>query len=382
MLRILHVVPTYLPATRYGGPIRSVHGLCKALVARGHDVHVFTTNVDGQGVSMVKTNQAVNVEGVKVWYFATGLGRRLYRSPDMWSALKRDVASFDLIHLHSVFLWPTAAAARAARCAGVPYVLSPRGMLVSNLIRERSRIAKSLWIALFERTNINNAASVHVTANLEAEELRRIGLSARRIDVVPNGVDIPPASSVEGSALGGCRPPRVLSLGRISWKKGIERLIVAMTVVPEAELWIAGNDDEGLKPRLEALAKEMGVWQRTRFMGPVKDDDKWALIRSCDILAMPSLSENFGIAALEAMACGRAVIVSPDVGIAEVVEETGSGLVAGGDPDAFGRALLSLVCDDQRRRAMGVAGREAAMARFSWPAIGEKLDRVYRECLS
>ena len=82
-MRLLHVTPTYLPATRYGGPIQSVHGLCTALAARGHDVHVFTTNVDGRGDSAVPLARCVPTDGVGVWYFPSRWLRRLYWSPPM-----------------------------------------------------------------------------------------------------------------------------------------------------------------------------------------------------------------------------------------------------------------------------------------------------------
>src|SRR6185295_8900770 len=122
-MRLLHVVPTYFPAVRYGGPIHSVHGLCAALSARGNDVHVFTTNVDGAGDSNVPLGRPVTMNGVKVWYFPSSRFRRLYWSPPMRRALDAEVRGFDIVHLHSVFLWPTWAAARMARRAGVPYVL-------------------------------------------------------------------------------------------------------------------------------------------------------------------------------------------------------------------------------------------------------------------
>ena len=82
-MKILHVVPTYYPAVRYGGPIQSVHGLTTALAAQGHNVHVYTTNVDGEGISPVSLDQPARLDGVTVWYFATSAGRRLYRSPAM-----------------------------------------------------------------------------------------------------------------------------------------------------------------------------------------------------------------------------------------------------------------------------------------------------------
>src|SRR5688572_27531957 len=110
-MRILHVVPTYLPATRYGGPIYSVHGLCKALVELGHEVEVCTTSVDGPGDSVVPYEQPVLLDGVRVRYFRSARLRRLYYAPDMKRYLREAMRAFDVLHLHSVFLWPTSMAA-------------------------------------------------------------------------------------------------------------------------------------------------------------------------------------------------------------------------------------------------------------------------------
>src|SRR5262245_32315117 len=158
----------------------SVHSLCVALAKRGHDMLVYTTNVDGLGESDVPIDTPVEMDGVSVNYFATGRGRRLFRSPAMGVRFKRTIGGFDLVHLHSAFLWPTTAAAVAARRYNVPYVLSPRGMLVADLIRRKSRWAKEAWIRLFERRNAAEAAAVHVTANLEGLEFSRLGFKDRK----------------------------------------------------------------------------------------------------------------------------------------------------------------------------------------------------------
>src|SRR5262249_13257793 len=124
-MRILHVVPTYLPATRYGGPIFAVHGLCCALAARGHEVEVFTTNVDGPTDSDVPRDTPVRLGNVQVRYFPSSHLRRLYWSPPLARAISAQINNFEIVHLHSVFLWPTWAAARSARKFKVPYVISP-----------------------------------------------------------------------------------------------------------------------------------------------------------------------------------------------------------------------------------------------------------------
>jgi glycosyltransferase involved in cell wall biosynthesis len=379
-MRVLHVVPSYLPAVRYGGPIYSVHALCRALAARGHDIHVYTTNVDGPGSSDVSLHEPVLIDGVKVRYFACGCGRRLYRSPDMGRAINAEVTKFDMLHLHSVFLWPTLAAARAARQASVPFVLAPRGMLVGDLIERKSRLRKTLWIRLFERANLTGAAAIHVTSELEKAEFAKLGIPVRRVVVVANGIDLPElVKSCPGPSA--AQRPYVLSLGRINWKKGLDRLVSAMAYVPDADLLIAGNDEESYQPRLEAMVRDLQLSTRVRFLGPVHAEEKWNLIRSATLFALPSYSENFGIAALEAMACGCPVVVTPEVGLAAAIGDAGAGIVVNGESKELGAAISALISDPLRRTRMGEVGKKLAARDYSWARIAEQTEQLYERCL-
>ena len=403
-LRILHVVPTYLPALRYGGPIISVHGLCKALVRRGHEVHVYTTNVDGAGESDVPTGTPVDLDGVKVWYFSVPGLRRLYWSPAMKAALSARMGSFDIVHTHSVFLWPTWAAARAARHRQVPYMLAPRGMLVRDLIRRKSRGLKHLWIRLIEQDNLRHAAAIHATSELEAEDLRAFGFVLPPIEVVPNGVDlatergIGPADErgidlaadragllpdAAATTSAGARlhelmnAPYLLFIGRINWKKGLDRLLPALAALPDIRLLIAGNDEENYQPVLEAQAQACGVAQRTHFLGPVYGTDKLALLRGAQALVLPSYSENFGNVVLEAMAAGCPVVLTAAVGAAEIVSQSGAGLVVSGEAPELAQALRQITTDGARRNHMGRLGLATVRERFSWDAIAQSMEACY-----
>ena len=270
-MRILHVVPSFLPAVRYGGTITSVHGLCRGLAGLGHDVHVFTTNVDGPADSPVPTDTPVALDGVTVRYFPSPRLRRLFWSPRLGLALRDAVTSFDVVHTHSIFLWPTWAASRAARRCRVPCVVSPRGMLEKELVRRRSRWVKTAWLALIERRNLEGAAAIHFTSERERREARRFGYRLRGEAVIPNGADLPqPHEGARGEispaisrALADPRP-YYLFLGRISWKKGLDRLLRALALVPDARLVVAGNDDEGYWPQMERMIGELGIADRVR----------------------------------------------------------------------------------------------------------------------
>ena len=379
-MKLLHVVPSYLPAVRYGGPIYSVHALCAALAARGHDVDVYTTNADGAGVSDVPVGTRVLRDGVAVTYFPTGAGRRLFRSPAMRAALAANVRAFDIVHTHSVFLWPTLAAARAARRFGVPYVMSPRGMLVGDLIQRKSSFLKRAWIALFERRNLAAAAAVHATSELEAAEIQRLQLPFRTMKIIPNGIDSQAAAETP-APLPQSEPrlPVILSLGRINWKKRLDLLIEALPHVPQARLIIAGNDEERCRAKLEQLAQRLDVGHRVEFAGPVYGADKWRLLACADLFALLSHSENFGNAALEAMAAGVPVVTRSAVGIAGAVRHAGAGVVVDGDAAMVGAAMASLLANPATRRRMSEAGRRAAREQFSWPAIAASMEDLYRQ---
>jgi glycosyltransferase involved in cell wall biosynthesis len=387
MLRILHVVPTYIPAYRYGGPIYSVHGLCKALVLLGHDVSVFTTNVDGDNDSDVPLGQPVDIDGVKVSYFPSKRLRRLYWSPPMKTSLEKQIPNSDIVHLHSIFLWPTWAAARSARRMGTPYIIAPRGMLVKELVARKSHFAKSLWISLIERNNLEHAAAIHVTTENEKEEARKFGFTLPAVSTVPNGVDVEElrkcpiniAPSISDIIQ---KKPFILYLGRINWKKGIDRLIPALSHVPDVPLVIAGNDEENYRPEIETIATSHGVSDRITFTGFVYGDDKAALLQNASVLVLPSYSENFGNVVLEAMAVGCPVVVTPEVGVADLVQSSGAGMVIIGSPETMGRGLQQMLSDPQRRKRMGERGRQTVEEHFTWSSIGAQMVGLYEKIIA
>jgi glycosyltransferase involved in cell wall biosynthesis len=356
-------------------------------VAIGHDVHVFTTNVDGPTDSDVPLDRPVDLDGVKVSYFLSRSMRRVYWSPPMRQALGDKIREFDLVHLHSIFLWPTWAAARAARRAGVPYVLAPRGMLSQDLVRRKNRWVKSAWIAMIERKNLESAAAIHVTSELEMEEAKGFDFRWPPLEVVPNGVDLSSHPDASGSVSGAVRsvvegPPFLLFLGRVNWKKGLDRLIRALGNVPGVGLAIAGNDEEGYSPRLRVLAGECGVSDRVSFLGAVNGREKAMLLKAALALVLPSHFENFGNVVLEAMAMRCPVVVTPEVGAASIVRETKAGVVVPGEPVTLGAALLALVAAPERRQAMGEAGRDAVEKQFTWEAVARRMVAVYNQAIA
>lgn len=382
-MKILHVTPTYLPAVRYGGPIFAVHGLCRALAARGHQVDVFTTTIDGPNDSDVPLEVAVNLESVQVHYFRSPVLRRLAWAPAMKGALRQEAAKVGVMHLHSVFLWPTHAAASEAQRARTPYVISPRGALVKELVKKRNQLLKSAWIALTERSNFEHAAAIHVTSRAEETELQRFGWNLPRIAVIPNGTDEPvhpvglPASDIQQITK---QQPLVLFLGRLSWIKGLDRLLQAFALTRTGTLAIVGPDYENLLPHLSHLAGKLGVAERVHILPrSVAGLDKEHLFLAAQALVLPSYSENFGNTVLEALIRCVPVVVTREVGAADIVRQSGGGLVVEGEPKVLAEAIAALLENPARVCELGQAGRRHVAERYSWSSVAGRMEQLYDE---
>lgn len=374
-MRILHITPSYFPAVRYGGPIVSVHGLCRALVEAGHQVDVFTTLVNGDRDLEIDAGVRVDVDAVGVYYFPTATPRRWYYSARMSAALHTQTHTYDIVHIHALFLHPTSTVARAAQLAHVPYLISPRGMLVRSLFEQRSHWLKTTWMTLLGRRILERAAAVHVTSALEHDEISAFKLKLTRMIEIPNGVD-----AVQSARCGAARDPNlVLFLGRLSWKKQIDRLIHAMVDCPSLCLVVVGNDDEGLLPTLRAQAQSLGIANRVQFQGPVqvKERDEW--YARAGMFVLPSRSENFANTVLEAMAAGCPVIVTAAVGLSSIVGASECGIVCDDTSAALSTAMRHIATDKKLAAAMGVRGQRVVEKGFLWSTVAARMGDVYAQ---
>jgi len=159
----------------------------------------------------------------------------------------------------------------------------------------------------------------------------------------------------------------VLALGRISWEKGLDRLIAAVPQAPAVRLILAGGDAGGQAASLAAQARALGVEDRVTIVARHVDGaDTEALFAAARLFAMTSLSENFGLAAFEAMRRGVPVLTTPDVGVSEIVREVGAGCVVDAAPASIADGLNTMLADPGRSRAMGETGRAHVIAHCGW----------------
>lgn len=297
--------------------------------------------------------------------------------------VKRQLGGVDVLHVHGVFGWHALLSVRAAVAAARPYVVTVHGHLHDDALRER-RTSKRLYLAIAGRAMLEHASAVLVTTPLERNIVRRRAPRARIEEVTP-GLAVPAAPFSEAAASEGpaAHPLRVLYLGRLHPHKGLHLVVRALgeacNEAPDAELTIAGTGRPGYQRRVARLAARMGLADRVRFLGHVDAERKSSLFRKADVFVLPSRSENFGFAPAEAMAAGIPVVLSENVGLADLVARRQCGrVVPVGDVDALRLALWSYV-DPAVRREHGRRAHAAAREAFSFERMGAALETLYRD---
>ena len=230
------------------------------------------------------------------------------------------------------------------------------------------------------------AAAIHYTAEEEMRLATPFVRGAPGI-VVPNGLDLsdyarlPPRGSFRRHHPAIGERPIVLFFGRLNFKKGLDILTAAFGRLGlranEARLVIAGPDG-GYRAATEAFVDEAGIRDRTVFTGLLQGEYKLAALADADLFVLPSYSENFGIAVIEAMACGLPVVISDKVNIWREIVADGAGLATPLEADAVAGAMARLLADPGLRRTMGEAGRRSVARRYAWDHVAEALEAAYR----
>ena len=353
-----------LDPRRDGGMVPSILGMTGALAGRGTDISIVTptpSRLDG-------TTPSDKV--------------RLY-GPE--TDLQASIRAAEVVHLHGLWQGHTRRGSAEARRAKVPYLIAAHGMAEPWAMKHKA-LKKRVYTALVEGKNLRKAACLHALARPEIGHLRSIAPNTP-VCLVPNGVDLAPFDTLPDRSVLESEYPEIagkfviLFYGRVHLKKGLDLLAQAMSSVkddhPEMHLVLAGNDDGALEPFL-AQGEALGVRSRITVVGHVSGARAKAVWGAADAFVLPSYSEGFSMAILEALACRLPAIVTtachfPELAFAEgaiVVEPTVEDVTTGL------RTLLDL--SQVERQAMALRGRALVEDRFTWDRQGERLAEVYR----
>lgn len=374
-MRILHVVPSYYPATYWGGPIFSVYALNNALSALpGVELTVLTTDSAGPKVS--ERLEAKDTNGLYPGQRVV-IARRMAGASVSLELLRRLpglLRCADIVHLTATYSFPVLPTLLFCRLFGKPLVWSPRGAIQDAHEWEgtRRRRLKRVWEKIFNTLVLEGKAVAHVTSERErvATQMR---LPHPKAVVIPNGVDVPEELPVRNWLPHGRL--RLMYLGRLSPKKGIENLLDAIELLEHQDvvLTISGTGEKTYVERLEERAALLPKG-KVVFAGHVDGTAKEAAFVHADLCVVPSHTENFCMVVAEALARGVPVVASTGTPW-QAIEDHGCGLWADNNPQNLANAI-----DKIRKMGlaeMGERGRDWMRREFSWSWVAAEMMRVY-----
>jgi glycosyltransferase involved in cell wall biosynthesis len=402
-MRILIVTPYYPPYLRFGGPAFQIPEMVSELTERGHAITVFTP---------LYPEEEKEPEGENVFQ---GREDRIYL-PVLWryrsvtvhgkgiSLLLKRVPSSDLIHIFGLYNFLGPAVAFFARRHKVPYIVEPMGMIKPVV---RKIFLKKVFRKVVERPMLKKADLFIATSFMEKEEMVSEGIPEEKIVVRTIGVPVHPLSSLpsrEEFREEYRIPPEtflLLYLGRISWKKGLDLLLLAYDRLlreissrkmekkessPPVLLVIAGSDDgDGCYPFLREEAERFGLTGNLLFLPFLSGRKKLSALTGADLFVLPSLHENFAIVGAEAMACGTPLLVTSRCGISEFVKEHNAGWVipweeGEGKEEKIHRLFTFLLTLFQNREELKNKRERILKIRhlLSWSSVVDLQEEIYR----
>jgi glycosyltransferase involved in cell wall biosynthesis len=374
-MKVLHVIPSV--SMTQGGPSRAIVDIERALSARGMEVTTVTTDDDGDDarLDMPLGTPLAEDNATRLYFAKTTTFYKVSLGLGAW--LRRNIASFDVVHAHALFSFAPLAAATLARRSGVPYVLRPLGALASYGMTRRRPMMKGLSLDLVERPLLEAASAVHFTSQDELADAETLGIRCKGV-VIPLGVDVgaaPQRATPSADSLS------LLFLSRIDPVKNLEGLLEALSILVKRRagvvLRIAGDGDPAYVARLKAMTSQLGLAQHVEWLGRIHGLEKARALARADAFVQPSFSESFGIAVVEALAAGLPCVVSDRVAIHDDVRRAAAGVVTGVDAESIAAGVEYVMAGS--RKTMSEASRRLALDSFSLEAMGARLEMLYRE---
>ena len=366
-----------------GGPPVVVDQLVQQAAGLGWDSMVVTTGA--------YTSDAGAALSAREGFVVLPSGVHLFL-PGHRQKLASIIRQADVVHCHTLWSPLASLSARLAARHGVPYVVSPHGMLDPYSLAQKP-IKKKAYLSVFERQTLRQADSLLFTTTEEKRLAEQILGSVRRSDIIGLGAETPetPRHVLADGFLSKhpelAEKQLITFCGRIHPKKRPEALVAAMPEilksVPSAMLLFVGSGDPQFMSVMEDLVKQYEVGHAVRFLGFLSGTDKWEALAASKLFALPSHQENFGIAAAEALRIGLPVLLTKRVNIWSEIVESQAGIALEDDKivKSLSENIGALLANDDRLAALSENAKIFSDANYTWLRCSQLTHQLYENLM-
>jgi len=368
-----------------------VYEVSKELVARGHSITVYTTDVyDKDNRLQGQTDGVVNVDGIRVRYFRNVSNRLAYGQifipPSLIPAINNEVMNYDVVHLNCCYNPLNVIAHHYAKKHDVPFVLSAQGTL-DPVRRKLKSKRKEIYEQLFGRNILRDLSKAIAVSKAEVEQFMQMGVDEKKIEIVPNGIllsefqDLPTRGTFRTKYSLRDHDRIMLFLGRIHRIKGLDLLVRTFSDLVKGldalKLVIVGPGEDELYLRsIKKMVAAHEIGDRVLFTGLLAGREKLCAYVDADVFVLPSHSEGLPMTVLEACASGTPVLISEQCNVPEV-SDFEAGFVITNDRTSLLTALREILSEPGLRWHLGSNGKRMVEECFTWQAVVDKLEQVY-----
>lgn len=383
-MRILQVIPYFVPAYSYGGPLKACFDISRELSRRGHSVTVATTDTLDKRKRIKRKKEVI--DGVQIIRFKNlnnriAKKRNVYLPIGFYKWLKKNIQHYDIIHCHDFYTIQNIIVSKISSKSNTPYVIQPHGTL--NPIRRKTKatFVKNIYIKLFSSI-LKKSEYIIALTKREKEHITSIDKKLeRKIIIIPNGImesepnptnpinlhqkyQIPENNTIIGF------------IGRLHYIKGIDISLQILSKIKDklSFTYLIIGPDEGEQNNLTELTKILELDDKVIFTGELTGRDKLETIASCNFFLFPSRSEGLPMTILEIAALGLPQIISRQCNVPEIESYNAGFEVELSDHSSFAKRILRLSTDLKLRTSQGKNAKKMISLEFNLHAVCDQLE--------
>lgn len=389
-MKILHVAHFFYPCLSAGGVVNASYQIAK-MQARDNSVKVISSDACKERLKFEDGRYDVDVDGIKVDYFKNISNR--FKLATMLDTplgaifrIKNQIRDFDVVHVHEHRQTLSIIACYFARRYGIPYVVQAHGSVLPFFQKEG---LKNIFDKVFGFKILHGASKVFALTEVEKEQYLKMGVEEDRIEIVPLGINIEEYSNLPEGGIFREKfniskdDKLIIFIGRVHEIKGLDLLIDAFKEladsVSDVKLAIVGPDD-GYMDALNSRIAECGLSDKVIVTGPLYKREKQEALVDCDLFVMPSKYESFTTSGLEAMACGKPLVLTKNNHIHDWVDGS-VGLACDDDKMSLKDAMAEVLFDEELSKKFGMNGRRLIQEKYNWDMINEQILNIYESII-
>lgn len=402
-MKILHVAHFFYPCLSAGGVVNASYQIALKQ-SKDNKVKGYSTDSCKERLKFPNGRYDIDVDGIKVDYFRN-LSNRFKMKTMLDTPLfaffriRKDIQNHEIIHIHEHRQTLAIIASYFARKNNIPYIVQAHGSVLPFFQKEG---LKNLFDKVFGFRILHNASCVFALTEVEKEQYLKMGVDEDRIEIVPLGINLeeyenlPEYGNFRNRFNIANEDKLILFVGRIHEIKGLGLLIDAFNDLINGnidndygydeinggkgiKLAIVGPDD-GYLSKLEEIIKEHSLEGSVIITGPLYKEEKQEALVDCDLFVMPSRYESFTTSGLEAMACGKPLVLTKNNHIHDWVDGN-VGIVCDDEKESLKSSIEKILSDDDLSKTFGENGKMLIEEKYNWDIINNQILDIYKKFL-